>query len=246
MTAVAEVDAGGVGVKVGLGMAMTALLLVAQMAGAGFLSLPKALANSGWFGVVMMVVFCVTIGFSGTRLGQCWVMLEERWPALYAGGSRQPYMDIAGVTLGKPGRLLALVSVFAAIYGVSTVFLILISSFMNELLPVLSNCEWLLVAGGIVLPFTWLGTPKDFWQLSVVAAASTGLACLVIFVELLVEAPGFPEPQYTNPTVYTFALGFASILFAFGGASVFPTIQNDMAGQGALRPQRGSRIPRSL
>ena len=62
-----------------------------------------------------------------------------------------------------------------------------------------------------------------------VAAASTGLACLVIFVELLLEAPGYPEPHYTNPTVFSFALGFASILFAFGGASVFPTIQNDMA-----------------
>ena len=52
----------------------------------------------------MMLVFCVTVGFSGTRLGQCWVMMEERWPELYGGISRQPYVDMAGVTLGKPGR----------------------------------------------------------------------------------------------------------------------------------------------
>ena len=31
----------------GLGVAMTSFFLVAQMAGAGFLSLPKALANTG-------------------------------------------------------------------------------------------------------------------------------------------------------------------------------------------------------
>ncbi|XP_045122687.1 amino acid transporter AVT1D-like [Portunus trituberculatus] len=222
----------GVGVmggRGGLSMIMAALLLVAQMAGAGFLSLPKALSNSGWIGVMMMLVFCVTVGFSGTRLGECWVMMEERWPQLYAGNSRQPYMDIAGVALGSPGRILAMFSVFATLFGVSTVFLVLISSFMHDLLPVLSECEWLLVAGAFVLPFTWLGTPKDLWQASVVAAASTALACLVIFVELLVEAPDYPEPHYPNPTVFTFALGFASILFAFGGASVFPTIQNDMA-----------------
>ena len=61
-----------------------------------------------------------------------------------------------------------------------------------------------------------------------IAAISTGITCLIIFVELLIEMPDYPDPYYRNPTVYTFALGFGSILFAFGGASVFPTIQNDM------------------
>lgn len=213
----------------GLGYATTALFLITQMAGAGFLSLPKATANTGWLGVAMMVVFSVGVGFAGTRLGKSWVILEERWPAKYAGGSRQPYMDIAGEALGNPGRVFALVCVFLTLFGSATVYLILMASFISQLAPVLSVCEWLCVVTLIMLPFTWLGTPKDFWQASVVAAASTGLACMVIFVELIVESPDYPEPQYTNPTAFTFALGFASILFAFGGASVFPTIQNDMA-----------------
>ena len=34
--------------------------------------------------------------------------------------------------------------------------------------------------------------------------------------------------QYPNPTFASFSLGFGAILFAFGGASSFPTIQNDM------------------
>lgn len=235
MGGVADDDKGsmvGAGVsRGGLGMAMAGLMLVAQMAGAGFLSLPLALANCGWFGVVLMLVFCVAVGFSGTRLGQCWVIMEQRWPHLYSGVSRQPYMDIAGVSMGKAGRIFALVSVFLTLYGVSTVFLILIAAFMQDLVPQLSSCEWLLVFGAAMLPFTWLGTPKDFWQASIVAAASTALACLVIFVELLIEASDYPEPHFSNPTIFTFAKGFAAILFAFGGASVFPTIQNDMANR---------------
>ena len=34
--------------------------------------------------------------------------------------------------------------------------------------------------------------------------------------------------QYPNASFSTFASGFGAILFAFGGASTFPTIQNDM------------------
>ena len=45
---------------------------------------------------------------------------------------------------------------------------------------------------------------------------------------LLVEQDLFEAPEYTNPTITTFALGFGSILFSYSGASVFPTIQNDM------------------
>lgn len=52
----------------------------------------------------MMVVFCLGVSFSGTRLGNCWVIMEERWPHLYGYGSRQPYMDMAERTLGRYGR----------------------------------------------------------------------------------------------------------------------------------------------
>lgn len=45
----------------------------------------------------------------------------------------------------------------------------------------------------------------------------------------MLEIPEDFPPDYRNPTVFTFALGFSGILFAFGGAAVFPTIQNDMA-----------------
>ncbi|XP_071531714.1 uncharacterized protein [Panulirus ornatus] len=216
------------GEQKGLGFAMTAFFLVAQMAGAGFLSLPNAVANCGWLGLIMMVVFCVGVGFSGTRLGRSWVILEERWPEQYKGACRQPYMEIAYRALGIHGRRITMLCVAITLVGGTTVFLILLASFMAALVTQLSTCQWVLVCGAVLMPCTWLGTPKDFWQASVLAVVSTVLACVVIFVEVLIEQPKHPNPFYQNPTVSSFALGFGAILFAFGGASAFPTIQNDM------------------
>ncbi|KAB7500325.1 hypothetical protein Anas_03092 [Armadillidium nasatum] len=120
--------------KAGLGYWLTSFFLVAQMAGAGFLAIPKAVSHASWGGAVMIILFCVSVGFSGMRLGRCWVILEERWED-YKKPSRQPYQEIAFRALGIHGRL---------------------------------------------------------------------------------------------PTLTSFSLGFGTILFSFGGASVFPTIQNDM------------------
>ncbi|XP_068244512.1 uncharacterized protein [Palaemon carinicauda] len=214
--------------RTGLGMPMTAFFLIAQMAGAGFLSLPKALANTGWIGIALMIIFCFMVGFSGTRLGLAWVILEERWPE-YRGASRMPYMDIAERSLGKHGRRLALCCVLITIIGGTIVFLLLMAGFFNMgLVPSLSICEWVLILGAVALPFTWLGTPKDFWQASIIAVVATAIACIVIFVEILLEIDDYPDAYYQNPSIVSFSLGFGAILFAFGGASVFPTIQNDM------------------
>lgn len=59
---------------------------------------------SGWIGVLIMLIFSLMVGYSGTRLARCRDILEERWPSLYGHGIRQPYMDIADRAFGKHGR----------------------------------------------------------------------------------------------------------------------------------------------
>ncbi|XP_053644795.1 uncharacterized protein [Cherax quadricarinatus] len=222
--------------KGGMNYGLTALFLVAQMAGAGFLALPKALADVGWLGVPMMLLFCVSVGFAGTKLGRCWVILEERWPE-HRQLARQPYMDIAHRSLGNTGRKITLVSVVLNLFGSTTVFIILISEMLASLLIdaapdgscALTKCQLVVIVSVVLIPFTWLGTPKDFWQASVLAVTATAAAVVVIIVEIFTGQESIPDhPRYPNPTVSSFSLGFGSILFAFGGAAVFPTIQNDM------------------
>lgn len=50
---------------------------------------------------------------------------------------------------------------------------------------------------------------------------------MVVVVKILVEAPG-TEAQHPSPTPDSFFLGFGTMLFSYGGAITFPTIQNDM------------------
>ncbi|KAK3879826.1 hypothetical protein Pcinc_015633 [Petrolisthes cinctipes] len=216
---------------------MTSFFLIAQMAGAGFLALPRALADVGWLGLPMMVLFCVMVAYAGTRLGSCWVMLEERWPKQYLGGSRMPYMDIAEKSLGTIGRNVALWAVDLNLFGSTAVFIILISEMVSSVLYVytdgecpVTKCALIIIVGVCLIPFTWLGSPKDFWQASLLAVISTTTAVIVIIVQIFLSHDSLPEnPPYPNPTIFSFSLGFGAILFAFGGASVFPTIQNDMA-----------------
>ncbi|ROT80808.1 hypothetical protein C7M84_000445 [Penaeus vannamei] len=74
----------------GLTMMLGAIFLVGEMAGAGVLNLPKAMVNTGWVGVPLIIVLCAGVAYSGTRLAECWVLLEERWPE-YRVPCRRPY-----------------------------------------------------------------------------------------------------------------------------------------------------------
>ncbi|KAK3879829.1 hypothetical protein Pcinc_015636 [Petrolisthes cinctipes] len=219
----------------GLSVSLAAFFLVTQVVGGGFVVLPKALAHTGWIGVSIMVMFCLMVSYSGTRLATCWVILEERWPHRYSHRSTQPYVEIADTAFGKHGRCLGIFVVIVGSFGPNTVYLVLTASLLNSLVGELSTCEWVLVTAAVLLPFTWLGTPKDFWQVSVASGIVTTGVCLTILCELLkgsttntLRHKHPPHHGHLTATPYTFVLGFATLLFSYGGARGFPTIQNDM------------------
>lgn len=224
----------------GLTMMLGAIFLVGEMAGAGVLNLPKAMVNTGWVGVPLIIVLCAGVAYSGTRLAECWVLLEERWPE-YRVPCRRPYPAIAYRALGTVGQFVTEVALNVTLFGASTVFLLLATQMVHSIadpLIELTACEWTLIIGGILTPLTWMGTPKDFWPASILAMAATFLACLVVMVKVVMEKPFFGPPHFPSPTFSSFFLGFGSILFALGGASIFPTVQNDMRD----RSQFGSSV----
>ena len=134
----------------------------------------------GWVGLPMMIIFCGSIAFSGTRLGHSWVILEELYPE-YRQPSRQPYMEIAFRSYGNWGRYktflwktiilwysfisrrLIMTCVLITLIGTTIIYLILIAQFMNSLIPDVSMCLFILIFTLIFIPFSWLGTPKDLW-----------------------------------------------------------------------------------
>ena len=65
------------------------------------------------------------------------------------------------------------------------------------------------------------------------ASGASMIACVLIFTTYMVDLPNQPRPPPQEKlTFQSVFLAFGAILFAFGGASTFPTIQHDMKKPG--------------
>merc|ERR1712080_659968 len=135
------------------------------------------------------------------------------------------------------GGILALVSISLTLYGGGCVFIVLISQLLGSLLAnaglSLSLCVWMVIVAAVLTPLTWAGTPKDFWPIAVGALVTTCVACTLIIVTCVLDGFQLEESvELPAPTYDGIFKAFGSIMFAFAGASTFPTIQADMADRG--------------
>ncbi|XP_017780132.1 PREDICTED: amino acid transporter ANTL1-like isoform X2 [Nicrophorus vespilloides] len=218
--------------KKGLNVFSAAVFIAGEMAGSGVLALPKAIVDSGWIGLIILVVFCFNAGYGGTRLGACWDIIEERYPE-HRGRTRNPYTTIAHRAVGKWGSVLVSGCIQFTLFGAGTVYLLLSSQIFQELLidhfPRTSFCVWFLLIAAVLTPAMWLGSPKEFRIVGVGALLTTAVACVLFFTQIVMD--GMNKTVPTRHEVHGFQdffLSFGTLLFAFGGASTFPTIQNDM------------------
>lgn len=61
------------------------------------------------------------------------------------------------------------------------------------------------------------------------AILTTAIACVLFFTQIVMDGLSNTAPvKHTTHGFHDFFLAFGTLLFAFGGASTFPTIQNDM------------------
>jgi len=217
----------------GLGVITAAIFLAGEMAGSGVLALPNAMIGTSWAGLALIFLFTVNACFSGTRLGLCWVILEERYDE-FKKEIRDPYPSIGEKAVGQWGRMLSTACICLTLYGAGCVFIVLIAQLMGSLLEdagvELNLCQWMAIVAAFLIPLTWLGSPKDFWPIAVGALLTTVTACALIVVQAVMDyqKAGVGAVSYPPPTVMGSFKAFASVMFAFAGASTFPTIQADM------------------
>lgn len=71
------------------------------------------------------------------------------------------------------------------------------------------------------------------------ALLTTSFSCLLMFTQMVIDGLQFKIAHNKEPHTFSnFFLAYGTIVFAFGGASTFPTIQNDMVDR--------SRFPTSV
>jgi vesicular inhibitory amino acid transporter len=218
-------------VRGGLSILTASIFLAGEMAGSGVLALPYAILGTGWPGLLLIIFFTVNSLFSGTRLGLCWVMLEDRYDE-FKGEIRDPYPAIGEKAFGKIGRIVSLICICITLYGGGCVFIVLISQLLSGIMAAvnvhLTICMWMVVTATILTPLTWFGTPKDFWPIAVGALITTVIACVLIMVNVGEKSAQLDAIEYPPASANGFFQAFGSIMFAFAGASTFPTIQADM------------------
>ncbi|XP_038216230.1 amino acid transporter AVT1D-like [Zerene cesonia] len=214
----------------GLSVKQTAILVAGEMAGSGVLALPRALVKTGWVGIPIIILMCLIAAFSGKRLGDCWTMVESRNPDMRTR-KRNPYAIIANEALGPIWSVGVSLALVVTQFGMSVVYLLLAAQIIEQiflsLMPNVTICIWYLVVAGAVTPLLLFGTPRDFSLLGFIAFISTVVACVLYFIQMMNDIKPFVF-RYGIHGFTDFFLAFGTIMFAFGGASSFPTIQNDM------------------
>ena len=74
------------------------------------------------------------------------------------------YIHQAYILLYSMTSIITTVCIVLTLYGAPCVFMILIADFIHDLSDQhLSKCLWIVVVACTICPFTWFGTPKDFW-----------------------------------------------------------------------------------
>ncbi|CAK1588101.1 unnamed protein product [Parnassius mnemosyne] len=224
---------GGNGSDKGTGLTVNqaALLVAGEMAGSGVLALPRALVKTGWIGVPIIILMAVMAAFSGKRLGDCWSIIEGRDPEMRSR-KRNPYAIIADQALGKTWSAVVSLAIIVSLFGAAVVYLLLAAQIIEQvfmsLIPTVTFCAWYMIVAGAMTPLMLFGTPKDFSFTGVIAFFSTLVACVLYFIQMMNDVRPFVF-RWGIHGFQDFFLAFGTIMFAFGGASTFPTIQNDMA-----------------
>ncbi|EEB10155.1 vacuolar amino acid transporter, putative [Pediculus humanus corporis] len=194
----------------GLSVTSAAVFIAGEMAGSGVLALPRAVVDAG----------------------ACWEILEERYLD-YRQPVRNPYATIAFRAVGPWARKLVSFCIQFTLFGAGTVYLLLAAQIVKDLLddyfPNFGLCIWFLIISIILMPAMWFGSPKDFRVVGIGALLTTAIACVLIFTQIVLDGLHNMKPVKRKVHgFYDFFVSFGTILFAFGGASTFPTIQNDM------------------
>ncbi|XP_033741064.1 amino acid transporter AVT1J-like [Pecten maximus] len=218
----------------GLTIPSTAVFIAGEIAGTGILALPRAVEDTGWAGLILIVLCAVLSAYTGIILGEAWTLAAELFEDC-KGHVQNPYQILGQKTYGKAGRYAVSICLHITMFGGAVVFLLLAAENMETLVKALGHdisfCFWLLMIAGFLVPFTWFGTPKDFWLIAYGATIATASAAVIIVVSISLDAPKQISTQHQKADFKKIALALGTIVFALGGHPAFPTFQMDMKRQ---------------
>lgn len=132
-------------------------------------------------------------------------------------------------------------TVYFAKIGGSAIYLMVAGSMLKSLTSKyldLSLCAWNPIVAALLLTPLWLKSLADFWLISYSAVFSATATAVLILIDLALNISdetktAAPDTKITHEpfqikSFEEYASAYGLMLFSFGGAGVFPNIQNEM------------------
>ena len=219
----------------GLSLTTSIFFVVGDVVGAGVVALPYSMKLVGYLGVPIFLMCSLLMCYCAILLAKACAQVMSK---IDRTDLRDPYPRVGLEATGKYGRYITIFALFINQVLTSIVFVLLAGEILLELVPTtpwdhlsyrMQLRIWFTVCCMFLLPFTFLGSPKDFAGIGFMAMATSFLAILLI-ITMLGYISKYPvdNEKKLHKTMDGFLHAFGTVLFGFGGVSIFPTIQADM------------------
>ncbi|MCO5590509.1 hypothetical protein L7F22_044479 [Adiantum nelumboides] len=206
------------------------------MVGVGLLSCPYAVKEGGWGGLIVLVLFAIVSCYTSHLLRRC---MDNRPIGVLAS-----YPDIGQLALGKMGRTIVSIVLYAELYVNSSTnsaygveFLILEGDNLSKLFPnyrltmagmdINSHAIFAIYATMVILPTVWLENLNWLSVLSFMGVLTTSLVMVLVVWVGAVDGVGFTKTtSIVNWRDLPLAVGV--YCFCYSGHVVCPNIYYSM------------------
>ena len=219
----------------GLTLCCAIFFVVGDIVGAGIVTLPYIMKIVSWWGIPLFIAAATLMGFCGVLLSKaCIIAFTDR----RGDKLRDPYPQLAGQAYGKKAKYSVVVILNLSLVFSCIIFLSLLGEIFTQIAPLSQEHIslrsqlriWFLICSITILPLTFLGSPKDFACVGLLATLCSCLSGLMILINVAmvahVQSYHVPSRTYIKPE--TILAAFGTLQFTFGGIAIFPTIQNDL------------------
>ncbi|KAI3806587.1 hypothetical protein L1987_22496 [Smallanthus sonchifolius] len=211
----------------GCSVTQTVFNSVNVMVGVGILSMPNTIAQAGWVGMGVLLLFAAMCCYTAYLMKNCFESKE----------TIESYPDIGEAAFGKYGRLIIAIILYTSLYAYCVEFIILEGDNIASLFPGISlhlgglnmdSVHFYAILSAVIMGLTLLvKNARVISFLSATGVVATIMVILCVFWLGTVNV-GFHE---SGPPVkfggISFALGVYG--FCFSGHCVFPNIYQSMA-----------------
>ncbi|KAG0003365.1 hypothetical protein BGZ80_002916 [Entomortierella chlamydospora] len=204
--------------------------LVCVIAGTGTLGMPHAVSETGWLGIILIVLALFMSTTTGIMLIKCLYINSDH--------RRHSYEDIARESCGLVGYYLAIVTVAINLFGCAVLYVILASSLIQEMAQEYSHTTItlyiyvIICTGFVLLCLVSTKSMKEVAILSIIGASATiGVVIIVIGDSAHMRITHAVETLGVNHKVIHWAnipSSLATIAFAYSGNVVYPHVEHTM------------------